>query len=263
MLSPRRRVESLTLARRFTAGLSHEDSVRWWLLNACFLAALVITMIFCLGLFEVVRFSTFILKADCAVVSHEVMDLGMCTACKGNSCRVFPMAAAKIVVTFKPLHSKENVTSTAWHCKPPLGFDPCFRIPAGPGWAVQDNSGSNQLRRWAAWQPSWIQDVPWSSTGFGTSANSRTESEMLEGQKHCDLGDVHHRTQATLQDGVSDCYYNSRDPGGHEVWFEMPQIAEAGSAAALQKNGVPLMCVFIGVVLFLTVLFGFLALVQT
>lgn len=217
-------------------------STHWWLMHAFFLSALIVALVMCLGVFEYVRFSTFILETTCFIQSHEIVELGACSVCKGRSCSLYPKAMAKVLVTFHPLHWKHNVTGTVSHCNI-QEMNICLH---GSDVSNRYISGMGGFR----WQ-NWIK--PYSPVPWGIQDD--------DGGK-CDLSKVYQYMQGIRAQPSRKCYYNSREPGGGQVWFSKQSPVQRGALEVMNQQGVPLLCVFCGASLFLATLLGCLSIVD-
>lgn len=223
----------------------HSSSNQWWILHAFFLSALVTAMVTCLGIFEYVRFSTFILEEKCFVQGHEIVELGACSACQGQKCTLYPKAMARVMVTFRPLHWDHNVSGIVSYCKKP-GINSCLHNNKGPQNIPASLTFSSF--RWQNWlHPSGL--MPW-------------QLQADDDERDCDLGKVYTYAQSIIAQPDRKCYYNSREPGGGQVWFSEQDPVHHGTLEVLNRQGVPLLCVFCAAALFLATLLGCLSLVD-
>lgn len=236
LLSPR-------TARNSSQQEDHDStSNQWWMMHAFFLAALIVSLITCLGIFEYVRFSTFILETQCFVQGHEIVELGACSVCKGQSCSLYPKAMARVLVTFQPLHWQRNVTGVVSHCNV-QEVNICLHS-VGASNKYMPGMGAFRWQNWIA--PN--SPVPW---GFQGDDGGR-----------CDLGEVYQYTKNIRAQPNRKCYYNSREPGGAQVWFSKQEPVQRGALEVMNHQGVPLLCVFCGAALFLATLLGCLSVVD-
>lgn len=196
----------------------------------CVLAVLVAASVCCIGLFEAARLSTHVLRSPCTIVSHELYDVGACTLCDGESpanCEVYPVATARLSVTFRPLHSDTNITGRVWYCKGLAAADPCRR------------------------QLQFLDQL---------SLDIRTFGGVPHRQIPCTVGEVLAYTQRHEMTGPDhQCYYSSRDPEGEDVWLTMPSPGLVDHAWFQKHLGYPVLLALGGLVL-LSVLLGCLAL---
>lgn len=196
----------------------------------CVLAFLVAASVCCIGLFEAARLSTHVLRSPCTITSHELYDVGACTLCDGESpanCEVFPVATARLSVTFRPLHSSTNITGRVWYCKGLAAADPCRR------------------------QLQFLDQL---------SLDIRTFGGVPHRQIPCTIGEVLAYTQRHEMNGPDhQCYYSSRDPEGEDVWLTMPSPGLVDHAWFQKHLGYPVLLALGGLVL-LSVLLGCLAL---
>lgn len=186
---------------------------------------LVGSIMICIGLFEAVRLSTHVLMANCSVLRHEVTEVGTCTVCdeSHNICEVHPVAMARLLVTFTPLHAQENATSWVWYCKGLLSSDPCStRLRVLDQMALDYQDPSQRAR-------------------YRTSPTSR--------HIPCALGDVMAYVRKHSEQPQHNCYYNSRDPGGQDVWFSMPAPGLVDHFWFQQIFGYPVFFILSGMVL--------------
>lgn len=222
-------------------------SSQWWEMHTFFVSALVIAMVMCLGIFEYVRFSTFILEATCFVEDHEIIELGACSVCKGQSCSLYPKAKAKMTVTFRPLHWKHNVTGIVSLCNN-QDMNMCSRTTVG---SLGDPSPAMGVFRWQNWLDA-SGFVPWPK---GFEGDDRGDSE-------CDFDKVYRHVKTIRAQPDRKCYYNSREPGGIQVWFSEQSPVQRGALEVVHRQGVPLLAVFCAAALFLATLLGCLSLVD-
>lgn len=200
----------------------------------CLLSLLVTFSVVCIGTFEATRLSTYILRSPCTVVEREIMDVGTCTMCNiedTSHCEVYPVATARLRVTFVPQHSHTNVTGYVWYCKGRAAADPCDR----------------ELR--------FLDQF---ALDYRTSTASIPYSPIP-----CTTGEVYaylglHRVEQQEQT----CYYSSRDPAGEDVWLTMPSPVLVDHAWFQKHLEYPVLLAVGGLVL-LSVLLGCLALEGT
>jgi len=196
-----------------------------WACRLCLLGMLVGSIVLCIGLFEAVRLSTHVLMSSCTVVSQEITEVGTCTVCddRTNKCEVHPVAMARLGVTFTPLHAKQNTSSWVWYCKGLLSSDPCStRLRVLDQMALDYQDPSQRAR-------------------YRTSASSD--------HIPCALGDVMSYVKKNVHENQHDCYYNSRDPGGQDVWFTMPAPGLVDHFWFQQIFGYPVFFILSGMVL--------------
>lgn len=238
-LSPR----SAISLRQHADDSGMRSSTHWWLMHTLFLFALIVAMVICLGIFEYVRFGTFILEATCVVQDHEIVELGACSTCKGTSCSLFPKAMATLMVTFQPVHANHNVTGVVSYCKNQQ-IRGCISSNIGPSRYPINMVGPFR------WQD-WLQTsgIPWE------------ETEGEDGRQ-CDLMKVYKYAKDIRAQPVRKCYYNSRDPGGRQVWFSEVNPVQRGTLLVMNHQGIPLLCLFCGVLLSLASLLGCFSLVD-
>jgi len=237
-LSPR---AAISLRQQHADNDSARDNAQWWVLHALFISALVVTMVVCLGIFEYVRLGTFILETTCFVQEHEIVELGACSACKGISCSLHPKAMARVMVTFQPLHSEQNVTGVVSHCKNQQ-INGCLQ-----------NTGGSMPKSTGGFRWQWLP-----AAGI---INDIREFEG-DGGDRCDLSNVYRYMKTIRAEPVRKCYYNSREPGGPQVWFSERSPVQRGTLQVMSHQGIPLLCLFCGVSLFLATILGCLTLVD-
>lgn len=222
-------------------------SSHWWATQTFFVTALVIAMVMCLGIFEYVRFSTFILEAKCFVEDHEIIELGACSVCTGKSCSLYPKAMAKMTVTFRPLHWEHNVTGIVSYCNEQLeDTNVCLHGKGGSNGYLAHSMGAFRWQNWL--DPSGL--VPW-----------RIEGDA-RGDSDCDFSKVYRHVKSIRAQPDRKCYYNSREPGGPQVWLSEQSPVQRGTFEVMHHQGVPLLAVFCGAALFLATLLGCLSLVD-
>jgi hypothetical protein len=78
----------------------------------------------------------------------------------------------------------------------------------------------------------------------------------------CDLSRVYRHAKSIIAQPDRKCYYNSREPGGGQVWFSEQDPVKHGTLEVMNHQGVPLICVFCAVALFLATLLACLSLVD-
>lgn len=217
------------------------SSAQWFVTHAIFVSALLVSMVMCLGIFEYIHFSTFILESTCSVQDLEIVELGACSSCNGMSCSLYPKAMARMVVTFQPLHWERNVTGVVSHCKYQQ-INGCLR------------SNTRSL-------PQVVGGFRWQDIADPSSV-VRWSFEGGDGDDDCDLSSVYRYTKAIRAQPVRKCYYNSREPGGDQVWFSVGSPMQRGTLQVMNHQGIPLLCVLFGVMLFLATLLGCLSLVD-
>jgi len=197
----------------------------------CLMGVLVGSAVVCIGMFEATRLTIHVLMSPCTVLGSEVIDVGFCTLCDDNEpalCEVHPIATARLAVTFKPLHSEENVTGFVWYCKGRATMDPCQR----------------QLR--------FLDQL---------SLDTHSAQHLLVGGPvSCTVGEVFTFMQQHAMEGEERaCYYSSRDVAAEDVWFSMPSPGLVDHAWFQKHLEYPVMLALGGLVL-LSVLLGCLAL---
>eukprot|EP00747_Dinoflagellata_sp_TGD_P162426 gnl/TRDRNA2_/TRDRNA2_180021_c0_seq1.p1 gnl/TRDRNA2_/TRDRNA2_180021_c0~~gnl/TRDRNA2_/TRDRNA2_180021_c0_seq1.p1 ORF type:complete len:261 (+),score=26.40 gnl/TRDRNA2_/TRDRNA2_180021_c0_seq1:153-935(+) len=198
----------------------------------CFLGTLVVASIFCIGMFEATRLSTHVLMSPCTIVDTEVVDIGTCTLCDTSTpsiCEIYPIATARMSVTFKPVHGDDNVTGMVWYCKGRATADPC------QGNMRFLDQLSLDVRKYGR--------GPWP----GGPVPCTTGEVWSYMQKHASHGKEH------------ECYYSSRDPMGEDVWLSMPSPGLVDHAWFQKHLEYPILLALGGLVL-LSVLLGCLAL---
>mmetsp|Transcript_21131 Transcript_21131/g.72750 ORF Transcript_21131/g.72750 Transcript_21131/m.72750 type:complete len:268 (+) Transcript_21131:120-923(+) len=198
----------------------------------CLLGFVVGLAVLCIGLFEATRLTTHVLRSPCTIIGSEVIDVGTCTLCDYGdtpTCEAHPIATARVAVTFKPLHSEDNVTGWVWYCKGHASTDPCQRQIRYP----------DQLN-------------------LGIQAHG--QSAAPRGPVPCTVGEVFTYMQMHATEGDErQCYYSSRDPEGQEVWLTMPSPGLVDHAWFEKHVEYPVLLALGGMVL-LSVLLGCLAL---
>jgi len=196
------------------------------------LGLLVAFAVLCIGTFEATRLTTHVLRSPCTVLGSEVIDVGTCTLCDYGSpteCEVHPIATARLAVTFKPLHSEENVTGYVWYCKGRAATDPCQR------------------------QSRFLDQLSLDASRYEMSV-------APAGPVPCTVGEVFAYMQLHAAEGEEhQCYYSSRDPDGEDVWLTMPSPGLVDHAWFQKHVGYPVFLALGGLVL-LSVLLGCLAL---
>lgn len=199
----------------------------------CLLALLVTSAMLCVGLFEVTRLTTHVLRSPCTVLGSEIVDVGTCTICDGASpretCEVHPVATARLSVTYKPVHGEENVTGYVWYCKGRDQADPCEK----------QNRFLDQL----------VLDV-----------QSSAQAVQIAGPVPCTVGEVFAYMQMhAWENEERQCYYSSRDAKGEDVWLSMPSPGLVDHAWFQKHLEYPVLLALGGLVL-LALLLGCLAL---
>lgn len=192
---------------------------------------LVGSAVLCIGTFEASRLTTHVLRSPCTVVGSEVLDVGTCTLCDDAApanCEVHPIATARLSVTFKPLHSDQNVTGWVWYCKGRDSADPCQR----------------QLQFFDQFS-------------LDAQTYSAFPSDVI---LPCTTGEVFRFIQRHAAQEVSQqCYYSSRDRDVTDVWLSMPSPGLVDHAWFQKHLEYPVLLALGGLVL-LSVLLGCLAL---
>mmetsp|Transcript_68474 Transcript_68474/g.198620 ORF Transcript_68474/g.198620 Transcript_68474/m.198620 type:complete len:267 (+) Transcript_68474:180-980(+) len=152
--------------------------------------------VLCIGVFEATRLTTHILKSPCTVVGGEIVDVGTCTLCDEGDlaqCEVHPIATARLIVNFVPMHSDENVSGSVWYCKERARSNPCQR----------ESRYTDQL-------------------SLDISHFSGELSPALA-PVPCTVGEVHAYMQQHLREGGErQCFYSTRDTRAEDVWLSMP-----------------------------------------
>lgn len=199
-------------------------------LHTCLLSLSVAAAVFCIGVFEAARLSTHVLRSPCTVVGNEIQDVGSCTVCDGDICEVHPVATARLAVSFRPLHAKDNVTGWVWYCKGLATADPC----------------RSQLH--------FLDQLSLDMRAFPNAVPKKSRIP-------CVIGEVlaYSQRHVSSDSGQHLCYYSSRDPEGEDVWLSMPSPGLVDHAWFQKHLGYPLLLAFGGLVL-LSVLLGCLAL---
>jgi len=199
----------------------------------CLLGLLIGFSVVCIGMFEATRLTTHVLRSPCTVLGSEVLDVGTCTLCDDGSpanCEVHPVATARLAVTYKPMHSDENVTGWVWYCKGRAESDPCQQQVKFLDQLALDMRQPFDHR----YQPG--------------------------GPIPCTAGQVFAYMQMHAMEGDSrDCYYSSRDMKGEDVWLSMPSPGLVDHAWFQKHLEYPVLLALGGLVL-LSVLLGCLAL---
>lgn len=197
----------------------------------CLVVLLICCALLSIGLFEATRLTTHVLQSPCTVLGSEMVGVTTCTLCGYGdepTCEVNIVATARLAVTFRPHSSDENVTGWVWFCKSQRVEDPCQRHQKFPDQELLDTNG---------------QDVV----------------KDAKGTIPCTVGEVFAYMQFYSNGGGHKCYYNSRDPGGEDVWLTMPPLGLADHVWFEKHMEYPILLALGGLVL-LTVLLGCLAL---
>lgn len=198
----------------------------------CVMILLIGTAVICIGMFEATRLTIHVLMSPCTVLGSEVIDVGSCTLCDDESpatCEVHPIATARLAVTFKPMHSEENITGFVWYCKGRATMDPCQRQLKFLDQLVLDSSQSPRAPR------------------------------FVDGPVACTVGEVFDFMQQYGVEGEQRaCYYSSRDTAAEDVWLSMPSPGLVDHAWFQKHLEYPVMLALGGLVL-LSVLLGCLA----
>lgn len=201
-------------------------------LTWCLLALLVCSAVLCIGRFEAMRLTTHVLRSPCTIVGSEFVDVGTCRLCDEGypaNCEVHPIATARLSVTFRPLHAKENITGWVWYCKGRDVIDPC----------------RNDAR--------FLDQMSLDLRQYG-------QEYAAGGPVSCTAGQVFAYMQLRALEGdTTECYYSSRDPTGEDVWLSMPSVGLVDHAWFQKHLEYPLLLALGGLVL-LSVLLGCLAL---
>mmetsp|Transcript_76802 Transcript_76802/g.138552 ORF Transcript_76802/g.138552 Transcript_76802/m.138552 type:complete len:254 (-) Transcript_76802:35-796(-) len=195
------------------------------------LALIVVSAVFCIGLFEATRLTTHVLRSPCTITATELVDVGTCTMCDGElpaNCEVHPVTTARLSVNLRHRHSQDNITGYVWYCKNRVEEDPCL-----------------------------------SQLGFldQLALDVTTYSDQLPpgGPIPCTTAEVLNYVNIRLQDTEDrECYYSSRDLKGEDVWFSMPSPGLADHAWFQKHLEYPVLLALGGLVL-LTILLGCLA----
>jgi len=199
----------------------------------CVLGILMGFSVLCIGAFEAARLTTHVLRSPCTVLGSEVFDVGTCTVCDEESpatCEVYPIATARLAVTFQPLHTDQNVTGWVWYCKGRAEANPCQ------------------------------QRVRFLDQFSLDQRHSVAERIQPGGPIPCTAGQVYAYIKMHASEGEPrDCYYSSRDPKGEDVWLSMPSPGLVDHAWFQRHLEYPVLLALGGLVL-LSVLLGCLAL---
>lgn len=198
-----------------------------------FLALIVGSSVLCVGMFECTRLTTYVLRSPCTVVSSDVVDVGICTVCDGlqpSTCEAWPIATARIGVTFRPMHSDKNVTGWVWYCKGRGSTGPCNH----------DLKSMDQL----------ALDI----RAFGGRASQHqlgTPSPFP-----CSTGQIFAYMEMHKAErwGALECYYSSRDPSAEDVWLTMPSVGAVDHQWFRHHMEYPLLLALGGLVLLATLL---------
>eukprot|EP00933_Yihiella_yeosuensis_P015401 TRINITY_DN13440_c4_g1_i1.p1 TRINITY_DN13440_c4_g1~~TRINITY_DN13440_c4_g1_i1.p1 ORF type:complete len:258 (+),score=24.30 TRINITY_DN13440_c4_g1_i1:154-927(+) len=197
-----------------------------------FLAAIVIMAVVCIGMFEAARLSTHVLRSPCTIVGQEVVDIGTCTLCDGDSpanCEVHPVSTARLMVNFRHHHSNQNTTGYVWYCKNRISEDPCVA------------------------QLGFLDQLSLDVKAYSTSL-------PVNGPIPCTTAEVLAYMQLHTRSDPQDhqCFYSSRDLKGEDVWLSMPSPGLVDHAWFQKHLEYPVLLALGGLVL-LTVLLGCLA----
>jgi len=165
----------------------------------CMLSLLVGSSVLCVGMFESTRLTTYVLRSPCTIVSTDIVDVGTCTLCDNEepaNCEVYPVATARIGVTFRPLHSDRNITGWVWYCKSRASVDTCQRHLKGEDQLALD------------------------FRAFGGRFSQAQAGSPLP--ISCSTGEIFRYVQMHKAEQATECYYSSRDPAAEDVWLTMP-----------------------------------------
>eukprot|EP00401_Gymnodinium_catenatum_P054780 CAMPEP_0117460022 /NCGR_PEP_ID=MMETSP0784-20121206/1783_1 /TAXON_ID=39447 /ORGANISM="" /LENGTH=195 /DNA_ID=CAMNT_0005253661 /DNA_START=322 /DNA_END=909 /DNA_ORIENTATION=+ len=168
------------------------------------------------------RVTAHVLRSPCTVLGSEFFDVGSCTICDDSepaSCKVYPIAAARVSVNFKPMHEPHNVTGHVWYCRAVVGRDPC-----------ELQIGSSLVDQFAL-----------DAQEFGHLNNPNSPLRCAAGQI---FGYMQLRNVSALNGEEKQCYYNSRYPGGEDVWLSMPEPSVFDHLWLQKHTGYPLLVLF-------------------
>lgn len=262
-----------------------EEDAEWWPCRVCFVGTLVLAVVVSVGLFEMVRISSHILKSPCRVVDYEVYERGACTVCteepaaapeessakaaqaavtpdsgswfisdasapKESVCTSYPMGALRLTVNFRPAGWEKNATASVWHCKELVG------LPSRNDAAVV-GEGSNDPCRLAErlrHPRLHIAPLPYEVLPRGELDYAGEVSGSTPLLEHCQLTTALQLAEAHTVDPWHECFYNSWDPEHQPVFFSMPGQGSLDRLWLGKVKGYPLACVFCGMILISLVL---------
>lgn len=182
--------------------------------------------VLCVGMFEATRLTIRVLKSPCTVLGVEVLDTGSCLLCDLGPhapCEEHPVAAARLAVTYRPLHLEENITGWVWHCR-----------------GAQEGSGS-------AVDPCQVQPRFLNLEGASSPIACSAGEVLAFVQEHAVVG------------SQRSCFYSSLDEAGEDVWLSMPSPGLADHAW-FQKHLEYFVMLALGGFVLLVVLLGCLSL---
>lgn len=280
----------------------------WWPIRACFAASLVLAMVVCVGLFEVVRISSYLLEAECHVLGYQIIEAGACTVCgpsrrgaryvsdealaasssrgpDGTACEVHPMAALRLTVTFRPLDEDRNATASVWHCKELVDYGAAGEPKDGLRSSLvasamidpcRDGASSvDGVRRPRLHAPATLSADDLMPVGAQYNAQQVDADIPVGGElpvggvasqpgmtgppprlAHCRVGAVARLAERHMSRPKHQCFYNSRDPEGQPVLFNVPGRVRLDDLWVGKVRGYPVACVFGGMVFISLILVG-------